>query len=186
MLTGDMLRRSAARFPGKTAIIWGTQRIGYAAFDARANQLANALLGLGLKKGAKVGIVCRNRPEYAVAFFGVARTGLVLVNISVLYAPEELSFVLAKADVEVVLVEDIFADRIAEVRAKLGNIKTTIVIGGEAKDAVAFDAFIDGQDGTEPAIDLAEDDAFCMTYAPPAGPRACWPATARAASPPTR
>ena len=164
MLTGDMLRRSAARFPGKTAIIWGKQRIGYAEFDGRANQLANALLGLGLKKGAKVGIVCRNRPEYAIAFFGVARTGLVLVNISVLYASEELAFVLAKADVEVLLLEDIFADEIAEARANLPKIKTIIAIGGEIEDALAFDAFITGQDDTEPAVDLAEDDPFCMTY----------------------
>ncbi len=164
MLTGDMLRRSAARFPGKTAIIWGSERIGYAEFDVRANRLANALLGLGLKKGAKVGIVCRNRPEYAVAFFGVARTGLVLVNVSVLYAPEELSFVLDKADIEVLLFEDIFADKIAEVRPKLSKTKTYISIGGESADAMLFDTFIDGRPETEPAVDLAEDDPFCMTY----------------------
>ena len=164
MLTGDMLRRSAARFPDKTAIIWGSEQIGYADFDARANHLANALLGLGLKKGAKVGIVCRNRPEYAIAFFGTARTGLVLVNVSVLYAPEELAFVLDKAEVEVLLFEDIFADKIAEARPTLSRIKTLVAIGGAVDGATSFDDFIDGQPGSEPAVELAEDDPFCMTY----------------------
>ena len=164
MLTGEILRRSAARFPDKTAVIWGDERIEYAELDARANRLANALLGLGLKKGAKVGIICRNRPEYAVAFFGVARTGLILVNISVLYAPEELSFVLDKADIEVLLFEDIFAERITEVRPKLPKITTTITIGVAVEGALSFVAFIDGQPEYEPLVDLAEDDPFCMTY----------------------
>ncbi|MHA1537014.1 MAG: AMP-binding protein [Alphaproteobacteria bacterium] len=164
MLTGEMLRRSAVRFPRKTAIIWGEERISYAGFDADANRLANALLGLGLKKGAKVGILCRNRPEFAVSFFGVARTGFVLVAVSVLYAPEELSYVLGKADIEVLLFEDIFADKIAAVRANLPKIGTYIAIGGESGDALAFDAFIDGQTESEPAVELDIDDPFCMTY----------------------
>ena len=53
MLTGDMLRRSAARFPDKPAIIFrgpeGVRRVLlYRELDARANQLTHALLALGL------------------------------------------------------------------------------------------------------------------------------------------
>ena len=37
MLAGDMLRRSARRFPQKTAIICGSESIRYAELDARAD-----------------------------------------------------------------------------------------------------------------------------------------------------
>jgi acyl-CoA synthetase (AMP-forming)/AMP-acid ligase II len=164
MLTGDMLRRSAARFPTKTAIIWGDEQLAYAELEARANKLANALIGLGLKKGAKVGILSRNRPEYGTAFFGVARSGLVLVNVSVLYSPEELAFVLDKADVEVLLFEDVFAEKVAAVGDAAPQIGKRIVIGGEAAGAEPFEDFIgDASDGT-PDVVMDERDPFCMTY----------------------
>ena len=48
MLTGDMLRRSAERFPRKTAIIRDAQRLSYRELDHASNRLAQALLALGL------------------------------------------------------------------------------------------------------------------------------------------
>ena len=77
MLTGQMLARSAKRFPDKPAIICGAEQLTYRALDEQANQLANALLSLGLCKGAKVAMLSRNLPEYGIVFFGVARTGCV-------------------------------------------------------------------------------------------------------------
>lgn len=164
MLTGDMLRRSAARFPDKPAIIWGEKRLSYAELNGAANRLAHALAGLGLEQGAKIGILSRNRAEYGVAFFGVAKSGHVLVNVSVLYAPEELTFVLDKADVEVLIFEDVFAEKVAAVRGDLPAITTYIGLGEPVDGATPFDDFIAGHADTEPDIVIDEDDPFCMTY----------------------
>ena len=92
MLTGDMLRRAAHRFPNKAAILWNDTALSYRALNEQANRLAHALLAGGLQKQGKVGIISRNRPEYGVVFFGVAKSGGVIVNVSVLYAPDELAF----------------------------------------------------------------------------------------------
>ena len=164
MLTGDMLRRSAERFPDKIAIIWGDARTSYGDLNRDANRLAHAIMALGLGKGAKVGIISRNRTEYGVVFFGAAKSGCVLVNVSVLYAPLELAYVLAKADVEALIHEDIFADKIAGLKADLPAIKHYIQIGPDGGDAVTFDAFIAGRPDGEPDIRLDERDPFSMTY----------------------
>jgi acyl-CoA synthetase (AMP-forming)/AMP-acid ligase II len=166
MLTGDMLRRAAQRFPRKAAIIRDEVRITYAQLEARANQFAHALLGLGLKKGAKVGILSRNLPEYGVVFFGNARSGCVLVNVSVLYAPDELAWVLEKARVEALLFDSMFAEKVAAVRERCPRIKTFVRIGetDALPQAVAFDALIAGKPETAPDVELHEDDPFCMTY----------------------
>lgn len=164
MLTGDMLRRSAERFPRKPAVLWQGTTLSYAELDARANQLANALLDRGLRKGAKVGIVCRNRTEYAVTFFGVARSGGILVNVSVLYAPEELQFVLNKADIEVLLIEDRFCEKLDEIRDQLPKLKTVFVIGGASDKAESFDGLVASGARQPPSVEVAEDDPFCMTY----------------------
>jgi len=164
MLTGDMLRRSAERFPRKAAILWQGTELSYRDLDLAANKLANTLLDLGLSKGAKVGILSRNRTEYGIAFFGVARTGGVLVNVSVLYAPEELQFVLNKADVEILIYEDVFEEKVAAVLPNLPKITRRVRIGSAAGDVPEFYRFIEGASADYPKVEIHEDDPFCMTY----------------------
>ena len=82
MLTGDFLRNSATSAPDRVALIGRGQRLTYAQFDEQANRLANALLDVGLKKGAKVAIMSTNRPEYAIAYFAIARTPYVSAHCS--------------------------------------------------------------------------------------------------------
>ncbi len=137
MLTGDMLRRSAERFPQKPAILWEGNSLTYQALDDAANRLANALIAHGVARNAKVGIISRNRTEYGVSFFGVARSGAVLVNVSVLYAPDELVYVLDKADIELLFFEDMFAGKVDAVRDKLPKLQRTVRIASDSSDEFA-------------------------------------------------
>lgn len=163
MLTGDMLRRSANRFPDKPAIVWDRQTTSYAALNRQANQLANAILNLDLRKGGKVGIISRNRPEYGAAFFGLARSGCVLVNISVLYSAEELAFVLEKADVEILLVEAPFFDTVDQIRSRLTKLRGVFTIGAESGEHL-LEALLASASDTEPDVEIDENEPFCMTY----------------------
>ena len=166
MLAGEMLRRSAQRFPDKDAIVWGEVRMRYDALDAAANRLPHALRELAPLRGAKIGIICRNRPEYGVAFFGAARSGAVLVNVSVLYSPAELGYVLDKADIEILIVEHPFADKVAGILDDLAKIRHVAVIGEAASlpGAIGFQDLLAGRPETEPDVAIDERDAFCMTY----------------------
>lgn len=166
MLTGDMLRRSAHRFPDKPAILCGRKSISYRDLDRAASQLAHAILALGIDRQAKVAILSRNLIEYGTVFFGIARSGHVLTNVSVLYAPEELSFVLDKADVEVLIYDDAFAEKVAVVARQLPRIRTYVAIGDPQTipGAHEFHAFIRCHADTVPEIEIDERDPFCMTY----------------------
>jgi acyl-CoA synthetase (AMP-forming)/AMP-acid ligase II len=169
MLTGDMLRRSADRFPEKAAIVQrspdGVRRVSYRALDGDANRLANALLALGLEKGATVSMLSRNLAEYGTVFFGVARTGYLLNNISVLYAPEELGWVLNKSKTQVLIFDAAFAAKVAAVRSQCPGIRHFICIGAAGEvDATPFDTVLAGAAATPPAVTLDERDPFCMTY----------------------
>jgi acyl-CoA synthetase (AMP-forming)/AMP-acid ligase II len=163
MLTGDMLRRSAERFPDKPAIIRDGARLTYAELDAQANRFAHALLALGLGPGAKVAILSRNLPEYGVVFFGAAKSGLVLVNVSVLYAPDELEFVLNKSDAEALVFDAAFAEKVAAVRARCPKLAHRVSIG-PAPDATPLEDFITDRPEREPRVALDERAPFCMTY----------------------
>ena len=55
MNVGELLTNSATQYPDKTAIIFRDQPTTYAELNQRANQVANALIGLGVQKGDRVG-----------------------------------------------------------------------------------------------------------------------------------
>ena len=165
MLTGGMLRRSAQRFPDKPAIIRDDIRLSYAELDAAANRFAHALVRTGRPKGAKVAIVSRNLPEYGVVFFGAARSGLVLVNVSILYAPDELEYVLNKSDSEILVFDAQFADKVKTVAPRCPRIRDFVSIGtSDVPDAVPFADFLRDHPASAPDVALDERDPFCMTY----------------------
>lgn len=166
MLTGEMLHRSSRRFPQKPAIFCDGNQITYADLNSQANQLANRVLTLGLAPATKVAIVSRNLAEYGIVFFGVARSGCVLTNVSVLYAAAELQFVLNKADVEVLIYDQAFTEKVRAVRDALPGITSYIQIGdGPLLDgAVEFYDWIGGGSEKAPDIALSEEAPFCMTY----------------------
>jgi fatty-acyl-CoA synthase len=51
---------------------------------------AAGLIGLGLRRGERIGIWSPNNAEWVVAQFATAKTGLILVNINPAYRSAEL------------------------------------------------------------------------------------------------
>jgi fatty-acyl-CoA synthase len=165
MLTGDMLRRSTERFPLKPAIVAGNVRLTYRELDAAANRLAHALRATGAAKGAKVAILSRNLPQYGIVFFGAARSGLVLVNVSIQYAAAELEYVLQKSDAEILIVDGGLSERAAAVLPRCPAFHTVVSIGhADLPGCVGFERFIEGHPVTPPDFGIQETDPFSMTY----------------------
>ena len=96
MLAGEFLRLPAQRAPNRSAIIGADRRLTYAELAAEANRFAQGLLSLGAGKGATVAIMCTNRPEYAVAYFGAARAGVLLAHVSIRSTVDNLVYMLEK------------------------------------------------------------------------------------------
>lgn len=165
MLTGDMLRRSAERFPAKPAILFGDRTIRYEELDAASHRFANALREAGFGIGAKVALLSRNLPEYGIVFFGCARSGCVLVNVSIQYSEEELAWVLDKADAELLIVDVQLAERARAARTRCPKLRRMVSIGVDPTgEATGFDTFIGGAPDGPPPITLDERQPFCMTY----------------------
>ena len=57
---GDLLHRTARRYPDKLAVVAGDRRITYAEFDAAVNRVAAALAARGLAKGDRLALLSHN------------------------------------------------------------------------------------------------------------------------------
>jgi fatty-acyl-CoA synthase len=97
---GDLLHRSAARYPAKTAIVCGSVRWTYAEFDRLCDRLVAGLAERGVQKGQRVAVLSRNSHAVAAMRFALARLGAVLVPINFMLKADEVAYILRHAGAE--------------------------------------------------------------------------------------
>lgn len=83
MEIGDIIRRAAARFGGAPAITCGARSMSFVDFDDATDRLGNALLDLGLRPGDRVAVLLPNGIDGLVAYYALAKAGLVRVSMNV-------------------------------------------------------------------------------------------------------
>ena len=99
LTVGDLLRRTADRFPERLAVASRHQgkRMTWAELDAAADCVARGLWSLGIRHGDRVGIWSTNCIEWIMMHMGCARTGAALVNVNPAYRSHELQFTLTRS-----------------------------------------------------------------------------------------
>ncbi|WP_406470528.1 long-chain-fatty-acid--CoA ligase [Streptomyces sp. NBC_01615] len=93
-----LLTDSASRYPERTAIVFGDDRITYDALDAAANRVANLLVSRGIQPGDKVALSCPNLPHFSSIYFGILKAGAVVVPLNVLLKAREVAYHLTDSD----------------------------------------------------------------------------------------
>ncbi len=115
-----LLRSSVRRFPLRTAIRFQGASLSYRRLNHEANRFANALLGLGIGRGARVVLLLPNLPQMVIGFFGVLKAGAVAVFLPPLTDPEELIRQVRDADPSVLITLNLSAGLASQVQAATG------------------------------------------------------------------
>lgn len=93
-----LLEDSAREVPSRPAIIFNEMKLPYAAVNAAANQVANGLVGLGIRPGDKVALTCPNLPYFPIIYYGILKAGAVVVPLNVLLKGREIAYHLQDSD----------------------------------------------------------------------------------------
>jgi fatty-acyl-CoA synthase len=101
-----MVARVAAEHGGRTALVFGDERITFSDLVARIDTLARGLATLGLGRGDTLAIWLPNRPAWYVTQLACARLGVVVVGLNPRYKAHELSYILAQSDTVALLLTD--------------------------------------------------------------------------------
>lgn len=135
---GDVLRRSARRYPNKSAIECGTHiRWTYAEFDAACDRLAAGLLASGLEKGARIAVLARNSHSFALLRFALARAGGVIVPVNFMLNAEEIAYILQHSEASALCVDAEFAEVGKQAAAQSSGVKR--LWGLESEDGASPD-----------------------------------------------
>jgi fatty-acyl-CoA synthase len=161
---GQIVRRSAAQYPNRRAIIYEDRVYTYAQYNERVNRAANALTALGVGFGEHVAILGRNSVEYLELCHGSAKIGAVFGTINWRLAPKEISFIVTDGDSKVLVIEAGFQDKLVPVLDDLAGI-TLVVFDGPITlpGALAYDDLTAAASDAEPAAEVgSSDDALIM------------------------
>ena len=122
---GEMLTRTAEKFPDKTALDFMGTQISYRQLEKEIDQFANVLRKLGVKRGDKVVVLLPNMPQQIIAFHSIWRVQAILVPCNPLYTDTELEYLFNDSGSTVLVTLDLLAPRMLQLREST-HIKTII------------------------------------------------------------
>jgi long-chain acyl-CoA synthetase len=115
---------SSEKHAGKTAMFWGEAEVTYAGLLDQALRVGQILRDrYQVKPGARVALWLKNCPEFAAAVFGVLFARGVVVPINNFLKPGEVAYILADAEIDVVISETALSEAFTELTADRPNLR---------------------------------------------------------------
>lgn len=166
----EMLTRNARMYPDDSALIElrpskGIRKeITWKQFDERANQIANALIARGIKKGDKVVHLMMNSINWLEAYFGIIRTGAWAVPLNFRFTGEDIKYCIDIAEARVMILGEEFTERVEPIRSRIPTIERYIFVGEKLPAGMEpFEDMIAGSSPEPAGIELADEDE-CGLY----------------------
>ena len=166
LLLGDILRRHARVRGDKIAYVVGADRVTYAAFHARSNQLARALARLGVQRGDRVAVMAANRTEYPIIYFAALKLGAIVVPVNARFTAAEVAAVVSHSEAETFFVAGEFAELVAALQTdgQLPRVRRVVAIGAAAAFPPTLAALADAEPAGDVVATIDEHDPHVMLY----------------------
>ena len=119
------LENSAKKYPDKPCTIFKGAEISYKEMSRITDDLAQALVELGVKKGDRVGILIPNTPQFVMAYFAVLKAGGIVVATNPQYTGREIVHQANDSGMELMILMSNYYEMVKSIQTET-NIKQII------------------------------------------------------------
>jgi fatty-acyl-CoA synthase len=165
---GALLARSAARWPERTALVFGARSYTYRELDNAINRCANALSAAGVAPGQRIALLSHNHDLLVVVLFALARLGAISVPINFMLNGAEVAFILEHCAAAGLIVEEALRGVAEAALADNRTVRLRALIGLEmsAPPPGWLDAahWLQHPDAREPQVQVADDAPIQIMY----------------------
>lgn len=172
---GDQLRRTAARFPEREAIVvpaevtgQGRRALRYKELNEYANRLAAHLADRGVKVGDVVATMGRNSPELLVVFWAAMKIGAVFTGVNYTFTDQELLYQVNHSGATAVVIEEDFTERFDRLSRDMPSVRIRIsndAEGGSARSGWESLRLLLGTGSTDEVLySVGENDLAILPY----------------------
>ena len=168
---GNWLAIRAFMTPDKQAYVdtHRTPSLTFAELNARSNQIANALVDRGVRKGERIALLLMNSPEFMELFFALGKIGAMVVPLNWRLVADELEFMLDDSGATTLVFGDEFIPVVEELfdRRDKHTVTHWLQVVEEstrltfAKD---YTSFRDQGSNAEPQLEVGDDDELYIMY----------------------
>jgi long-chain acyl-CoA synthetase len=134
-----LLRSSVRLFPTRPAILFEGRSFSYRYLNREVNRFANALLSLGVGKGARVALLMPNIPQMVIAFYGTMKAGMTAVFVPPMIEPEEVVRQVRDSEASVLVTLSLWAGLAEQIRAS-ANVPHVVLT--DPADSLAWPKFM--------------------------------------------
>ena len=156
----------AARNPAKTAIIFQDQPISYGQLQGMIELVANALAARGIGHGDRVALMLPNIPQFAAAYYAVARLGAIVVPLNLLYKAEEVGYMLNDSGAKAIIIFEMFYPQAAEGIKAAPAVEHVIYVsqGAAPEGTTHWAALLDQSIPQRQPVEVAPSDVAVICY----------------------
>ncbi|HWB61011.1 MAG TPA: amino acid adenylation domain-containing protein, partial [Chthoniobacteraceae bacterium] len=101
----DLVRISAGKNPGKTAVVFGNDSLSYSELESRAGRLAHHLRARGVAAGDLVGLCIERSCDMVVAMLGILKAGAAYVPLDPAYPRERIAHMVADSGAALIVTQ---------------------------------------------------------------------------------
>jgi len=164
-----LINRASEEFPDHMAVIYQNIRRTFGNLNRRVNRFANGLLGLGIKKGDRVGMLLKNCCEFVEIDFALSKTGIVRVPLNARLTSSEHEYMLNDSGANTLIFGEEFSDSILKIKPNLKTVKEFIrvsegFIKENVLDAFDYEDLIKKNPQDEPIGEIGEEDLHTLFY----------------------
>ena len=137
--------------------------------DRVTDRIASGLIGLGVGRGDRIGIVMPNIPHFVMAFYGILKAGAIVVAINPLYTPPEIEHLLTNSSVGLAFVDYRSYEEVKAARPATRTLRLIVARPGEgtglAPGDLWFQHLTDGSVTSTHALPMVgPDDTALLQY----------------------
>ena len=143
----EAFQATVARYPQEVALrtAGGAVMITWGDYAGRVRQIAAGLAGLGVGRGDTVALMMTNRPEFHLVDTAAVHLGAIPFSVYNTFAAEQIAQVPANAGSRVVLCEEQFVPRLAEVTGGTA-VEHVVCVDGRPAGTVTVEEMVAGGD----------------------------------------
>ena len=164
---GDALRLYAGIFPDKIGARDLDRAMTFRQWRDRSARLANALLGLGLKKGDRVCVLAYNCVEWVEIYAAMAFSGLVMVPVNFRLVGPEIQYIVENCEARAIIVQDELTAVLETVRGGISIPAANFIAFGKQKRAGSYrdyEKLLSDASDTIPAVRVEVTDPWAFMY----------------------
>lgn len=167
-----MLHQTTSRFPNQNALFYLEHSWTYQELDLLVSQMANLLIGYGVKPGDRVGIQLPNSPQFVISYFGILRAGAISVPINPNFSGDELTYLIKDSGMNILITNlemvPVLKDHsfnhlkiiVTDIRVPFSaDHDYTVAINADKLEKVLF-----GQPDIDPQIELTPESVANLQY----------------------